>query len=195
MTEKNSWEKVPIDTVHQDPRNARQHSPRNLEVIARSLERFGQQRPIVVGRASRVIYAGSGTHAAALSLGWDAIAVAWSDLTGEEAIAYGIADNCSNELSDWDNETLTQLIDSLEDPLLLDVIGFDEPEIADLYMAPDVGEQDSRGKRMQHNKSPTVRIVVTVQNVTKFERAMRATGLQNRSEALLEICDAYEKRQ
>lgn len=55
MTEKPLLaELVQIDSVRPDHKNARAHNDRNLAVIAASLKRFGQQKPIVVGRATRL---------------------------------------------------------------------------------------------------------------------------------------------
>lgn len=83
-------ETVRIDQLRQDPKNVRSHSPKNLEVIRRSLERFGQQKPIVVD-ANGLVVAGNGTLAAAQALGWTEIKIARTELTGDEARAYAIA--------------------------------------------------------------------------------------------------------
>ena len=39
---------VPIDSLHQDPANARAHGEDNLDAIVGSLARFGQAEPLVV---------------------------------------------------------------------------------------------------------------------------------------------------
>jgi len=39
---------VDIDSVREDPQNARKHSSRNLAAIKRSLREYGQRKPIVV---------------------------------------------------------------------------------------------------------------------------------------------------
>ena len=59
---------VPIGSVHPDPDNLRLHPAENLAGIRASLERFGQQKPIVVGRDGTIV-AGNGTYAAAVELG------------------------------------------------------------------------------------------------------------------------------
>ena len=41
-------ESVALETLSEDPSNPRAHSERNLDAIKASLERFGQQKPIVV---------------------------------------------------------------------------------------------------------------------------------------------------
>lgn len=96
---------VPIDTVREDPKNLRLHDNRNLDLIASSLAKFGQQKPIVV--RDGVCVAGSGTLQAARDrLGWNAIAV--TEFSGDERAAreYGIVDNRSTDLSQFDVEAL-----------------------------------------------------------------------------------------
>lgn len=93
---------VPIDSVIPDPVNARLHPERNMESITKSLKMYGQVKPIVVRRENNTIYAGNGTHAAAKSLGWDTIAVAFIDFDHASATGYGLLDNRSADLADWD---------------------------------------------------------------------------------------------
>lgn len=100
-------ELVPIDSVLQDPENARLHSSEQLRYIAASLDRFKQQKPIVVGK-DNVIIAGNGTHLAAKLLNWKDILIIRSELSMEEARAYGIADNQIPLHSEWDVESLSK---------------------------------------------------------------------------------------
>lgn len=183
-----------ITELTQDPRNARVHNRRNLDQIKASLKRFGQQKPIVVTKDG-IVRAGNGTLAAAEEMGWETIDTVESSLTEKEAIAYGIADNRINELSDWDAEQLIELVGELGDDGLLDAIGFDSAELDELLPsfseAPEV--QDDRGARLQRRDDPTVRVLVSVAEVGRFERAIEHTGLMNRASALMEICDHYVK--
>jgi ParB-like nuclease domain len=105
---------VDIDSVIQDPQNSRLHSPEQLEYIAKSLSRFSQQKPIVVGKDG-VIIAGNGTHQAAKEiLNWDTIAVVYSELTAEEARAYSISDNSIAEQSTWNVDILSTHIEEMK---------------------------------------------------------------------------------
>lgn len=83
-------ENVAISALAFDPANARKHDTKNLEAIKGSLARFGQQKPIVVGKGNCVI-AGNGTLEAAKALGWDKIDVVRTELEGSEATAFAIA--------------------------------------------------------------------------------------------------------
>jgi ParB-like chromosome segregation protein Spo0J len=126
-------ETVQIDSISCDPANVRTHSPKNLEAIKASLARFGQQKPIVVD-ASNVVRAGNGTLQAAKLLGWHSIKIVRTELTGSEAVGFAIADNRTNELSEWDNEALTATLAALkeESDELLASAGFDPGELAKL---------------------------------------------------------------
>ena len=56
-------ELVKIETLVFDPANARKHGEKNLAAIKSSLQRFGQQKPIVVD-ANGVVRAGNGPDGA-----------------------------------------------------------------------------------------------------------------------------------
>lgn len=120
-------EKVAINSVTPDPANTRRHPDRNLDAIAGSLKRFGQQKPIVVD-SKGVVRAGNGTLLAARAIGWKEISIVRSDLPLSEMAAFSIADNRTAELAEWDEEVL---LAALSDPEIGDV-GFDESEIAKL---------------------------------------------------------------
>lgn len=81
----------PIEGLQQGPANVRVHSEKNPGAIRASLRRFGQQKAIVVDKDG-VVVAGNGTLDAAIAEGWTFIAVAVTELTGLEAIAFAITD-------------------------------------------------------------------------------------------------------
>jgi ParB-like chromosome segregation protein Spo0J len=123
---------VPISTLCADPSNVRVHSPRNLNAIKASLQRFGQQKPIVVD-AKGIVRAGNGTLAAAIALGWKEIQIVRTPLAASEATAYAIADNRTSDLSEWDDEALARQLDSLRsEGLNLFDLGFDDKDLAKL---------------------------------------------------------------
>jgi DNA modification methylase len=121
-----------VADLSQDPANARKHNPKNIDAIKASLTRFGQQKPIVVD-AKGVVIAGNGTLEAARLLGWDKIKVVESELKGSDRTAYGIADNRSSELAEWDLPVLGDLLQGLrEDGFEIGDIGFDVKDLDDL---------------------------------------------------------------
>ena len=137
-------ELVKVATLTTDPDNVRVHDERNIAAVAASLKRFGQQKPIVVNPAGRVV-AGNGTLEAAQSLGWEKIAVVRTPLEGSEATAFSIADNRTAELADWDFEGLASQLQGLVDSDFdMDALGWAEHELEPLLQAdwspPPAGE-------------------------------------------------------
>lgn len=137
---------ISISALVSDPANARKHSEKNLKAIKGSLAKFGQQKPIVVGK-NNVVIAGNGTLEAAKALGWENIKVVRTDLTGTEATAFAIADNRAGELAGWDFEILGAALASLKaEDFDIGEIGFDESDW-NLLKAPgiDDGEHAETG--------------------------------------------------
>lgn len=126
---------VSIESLTPDPSNARKHDKRNIEAIKASLARFGQTKPIVLHTNGTTIIAGNGTWYAAKELGWTHIAAAKTNLDTAEAVAYGIADNKTAELAEWEDDTLRDLMDALPDDLKL-ATGFEGDEIAEMLRLP-----------------------------------------------------------
>jgi DNA modification methylase len=119
-----------ITELSLDPSNLRKHSRRNLDAIKASLRKFGQQKPIVVD-AKGIVLAGNGTLTAAQELGWTEIQIVRTELAGVEATAFAIADNRTAELAEWEEDKLSQVLQSLkvEDADLLAATGYDAAEV------------------------------------------------------------------
>ena len=145
----------PIVGLGFDPRNARQHPDRNLEAVADSLRRFGQRKPIVVNRRGMVVEAGNGTLQAARILlergdtRWGYLAQVLVDDDPETATGYGLADNRTAELAEWDQQVLADLLRELEGVDALEGVGWNEDELAELYAELDPAPQAPKTSRKQ----------------------------------------------
>jgi site-specific DNA-methyltransferase (adenine-specific) len=110
-------------------------NPRRGDVaaVARSLDTFGQRKPIVALRDGTVI-AGNHTLQAAQSLGWEKIAVVWVDDDDATAKAFALADNRTAELGDYDNQALADLIAAVAeaDADLLAASGWTSSDLTEL---------------------------------------------------------------
>lgn len=126
-------QRINISELSCDPANVRAHDGKNLDAIKASLQRFGQQKPIVVDEKG-VVIAGNGTLTAARALGWEAINIVRTELAGAEATAYAIADNRTAELAEWDDEALAKQLSALqiEDEALVEAAGFSDAELTAL---------------------------------------------------------------
>ena len=123
---------VPIDSLTPLPDNPRRG---DVAAVAKSLERFGQRKPIVVS-ADGTIIAGNHTHAAAVSLGWSEIAVVRVDDDAVTAKAFALADNRTGDLGGYDDEALlAALYEVRDDAGLLDAAGYSVADI-DALLGP-----------------------------------------------------------
>lgn len=102
---------VPIDEVHQHPRNPRRGDARE---IAQSLKRFGQVRAILADDEGTIL-AGNHTWLAAKQLGWSHVAVVRNRFSSpQEAAAYLVADNRLGDKGEYDRAELTTFLAELE---------------------------------------------------------------------------------
>lgn len=85
----------------------------NVKAIAESLQANSQYRPIVVQKKTNKILAGNHTWKAAKQLGWKKIAVVFVDVDDEQAKRIVLADNRTNDLAEYDNDILAELLKDL----------------------------------------------------------------------------------
>lgn len=134
-------QRIEISKLTGDPANARKHGERNIQTIVESLNRFGQQKPIVVD-SSFCVRAGNGTLEAARSLGWTHLECVVTDLKGTDAIAYAIADNRTAELAEWDADVLAATLEGLQSDELLEFVGYTDEELQELLESVGVFDVD-----------------------------------------------------
>jgi DNA modification methylase len=128
---------APIASLLPDPRNARRHTDRNVDLIIDALREVGAARSIVVDETG-IVLAGNATVTAAAQAGIDRVRIVEAD--GDELIAVrrtglspeqkrrlALLDNRTAELAEWDTEILASLVDDT------DLSGLWEPdELAEL---------------------------------------------------------------
>jgi DNA modification methylase len=145
----------PIDGLAFDPKNARQHGDRNLEAIGAALDTFTQRKPIVVNRRGMIVEAGNGTLEAARAMiaagdpRWAMLAMVLVDDDPETATGYGLADNRTAELAEWNQEVLGELLNDLEASDDLAGVGWNDDELAALYAELDDTPKPERSNRKQ----------------------------------------------
>ncbi len=205
---------VEIKTLKEDPANVRRHDDRNISAIKKSLNRFGQQKPIVVDARGKVL-AGNGTLAAAKALGWKKIAVVRTKLTGDAARGYTVADNRSGELAAWDDAALAALLDEYrEKEGGFEALGFTSEEVEELmsrsrldadlahferlgHEAGDDGEAEAGGSG---GRADELSLVVTGpreaidQLRTRINKTREERGVATMAEALLLLITRGPKR-
>lgn len=105
----------PVSGLRPYPGNARTHSKKQVQQIARSIERFGFTNPVLVSDAGEII-AGHGRVRAAGLLGMTEVpTLALSHLSAAERRAYVLADNKLALNAGWDTEVLAIELQALID--------------------------------------------------------------------------------
>ena len=108
----------PISELSLNPGNPRAHSPRQIRQIARSIEAFGFNVPVLIDSGLKVI-AGHGRVQACRQLGVSEVpTIRLEHLSEAQARAFMIADNKLTENSTWDDGLLAE---QLHDLSLLDL--------------------------------------------------------------------------
>lgn len=114
------------------PRNARDHSDRQIEQIASSIKAFGFNAPVLVDAGLQIL-AGHGRVRAALKLGLEQVpTVAIQHLSESQRRAFMIADNRLGELSSWNEPILAaelEVLSAIDEPFEITDTGFELPRI------------------------------------------------------------------
>lgn len=127
-----SIEYRPLASLSFDPQNPRVHSNRQIRQIARSVETFGFNVPVLIDGKGQLI-AGHGRVLAAQRLGMTQVpTIMLENLTETQIRAFMIADNRLTENSVWDDRLLAEQLKALaglELDFSVDVTGFEMSEI------------------------------------------------------------------
>ncbi|MEO8806598.1 MAG: ParB N-terminal domain-containing protein [Burkholderiaceae bacterium] len=137
-------EQVLVDDVVLDPENARKHSTAQIKKLAKSIEEFGFNAPILID-GDNVLIAGEGRTMAARLLGLEEIpAVRLTHLSPDQRRAFALADNRLPEDATWDDARLKATLASLQlSDFDMKTVGFDDDELARILGASStVGHTD-----------------------------------------------------
>lgn len=121
-----------LDGLRPSSHLLRCHSKRQIKQLARSIETFGFNVPILIDREDTII-AGQGRFLACRELGWTEIpTIRVGHLNEAQLKAFMIADNRLSELSTWDEQILGETLQELsllDLDFSLEATGFDMGEI------------------------------------------------------------------
>lgn len=137
-------EYLPIKALKPYEKNTRKHQKKDVDNIARSIEKFGMNDPIGIWK-DNIIVEGHGRLLACKQLGMTEVpCVRLDHLTDEQRREYAIAHNATAELSEWDLDILS---DELAELNLSDfdfdfgIEGKEENEVVE-DEAPEVDEEN-----------------------------------------------------
>ena len=154
---------TPIDALRPAKSNARVHSKKQLKQIARSIQRYGFNAPVLIGNDGEII-AGHGRVEAAKLLGLEAVpAICLAHLNEVERRAYLIADNKIALNAGWDQELLAGEIQVLVDHGFdIEDTGFSVAEVDILLEEANDAAPVSKKKAQTEDRIPDVdRLAVT----------------------------------
>ena len=134
---------VPVAKLVPYQNNARTHSKEQINKLRASIREFGFVNPVIIDRDFNVI-AGHGRIAAAREENIAEVPCVFVDhLTEAQKKAYILADNRMALDAGWDEDMLRVELEALEEMGYdLGLTGFDEKELAALFPAEEVKEDD-----------------------------------------------------
>ena len=136
------WEIERVKPYDKNPRR----NDKAVEAVAKSIREFGFRQPIVVDKDG-VIVVGHTRYKAALLLKLKTVPVhVAADLTPQQARAYRIADNRTNETAEWDIDLLPiELGELREGGADLKLLGFTDKELAEYLREFDTDLEGGEG--------------------------------------------------
>ena len=133
-----------------------------MDAVAKSIQEFGWQQPIVVDKDG-VIIVGHTRYKAAQKLGLDKVPVVTADkLSDKQVKAYRLADNKVADKTIWDNKKLLDELDGIGDDVFT---GFTTSDIFD-----DVLDETQNDVLQNNEAGVTYSLSLKTQNKQLFER-------------------------
>ena len=140
-------ETIKLDSLRPHPANPRVHPDSAVDWLTKSIGEYGWTNPILVSEDDYVV-AGHARLKAAQKAGLKEVPIIRLPFCGEKAIAYMIADNKSQDMTDWDIPALKDLLIELNSGAIdMEITGFDEKELEDLLvnrMPPEHGVDEPK---------------------------------------------------
>lgn len=130
-----------LEDLHPNPRNARVHSPEQIDQVCKSMLEFGWTIPVLARRDGMII-AGHCRWMAAAKIGWSEapviVAKGWSDA---QVKAYTLADNQLSLNATWDHDLLRLELGDLQGGGFdLNILGFAQIDVDKLFADAAGGE-------------------------------------------------------
>lgn len=120
-------EKIKLDKLVENEENIRIHTNTQIKQFKRSVEKFGQVRPVIVDGSNKII-AGHGLYLTLKELGWEEVFIYRIDkLTKAQARRLMLADNKIYELGMSNKEAFLKAFEDIGvETGVYDIPGFDE---------------------------------------------------------------------
>ena len=155
---------LPVGDLKPYEKNTRKHEKKDIDNIAKSIEKYGMCDAIGVWGDENIIVEGHGRLMACKKLGIDKVPVVRLDhLTDDQRRQYAIAHNATAELSVWDKDFLAEELGEL------DLSDFD----FDFGIDADADEEDfdENDLERQEEKDGGVLIQITFKTLQEYKNA------------------------
>lgn len=134
-------ETVEISSVKPLDKNPRRHPERQLNELVKSVEQFGQYRPLVVDEDGKIL-AGNGLYTALSRSGVEKVSIyRMTGLSEGQKTKLILADNRTGDLSNDDFDVVEELLRELED---YEVPGYDPDSLRDLVLSSEEALEAAR---------------------------------------------------
>lgn len=142
-------EHISVDDLQAHPENPR-HG--NTEMIADSLKRYGQYRPIIANSRNGYIVAGHHIWRAAQSLGWPTVKVTKVDVDEDTHRRIMLIDNRSSDVGTYSEDILAQILSNLDNPT--EGTGYTDSMVDDILSRLDQEVELPQGDTDAHYNEP-----------------------------------------
>lgn len=179
------------DLVH-DPKNARTHSPSQIETLSKLIQTYGFASPICIADGNKIL-AGHGRAQAAKRLRLKEVpTIDLSHLAEEERRAFMLADNRISDLAGYDADILLEELSHLaEGGFDLNLTAWSQKDLEEL-----LGENaglDNAGDDEEPDRAPDMVIPLMLEMSRKdFERWKRFRGQRSDIDAFLDALTQLE---
>lgn len=179
---------VPIDSITQDPENARVHDENDLREKRESLKLFGFTRPILVNKSTGIIAAGNGIHLAAKELGYEKVPVIFIEMSPIRAKSLSISDNKLGDHGKYNIDQFTwniKEIDEWDTTVEWKALGFEKNEINLLLASINNDVSDDHGEAQLEDNH---------EELPEEERPAKSIRLNKRQRESFETALKYLKK-
>ena len=150
MAKRGKEQEVELTKLKPYEKNAKIHSPAQVQKIADSIQEFGFLNACLIDKDYNII-AGHGRVEAAKLLGMETVPCTFIEgLTEEQRKAYILADNKLTELGEWDFDIVFDELQGLRFDMAL-LTGFDVPEQEDFFQDRERWNRDRQEGNDEYN--------------------------------------------
>ena len=158
-------EYLPIKALKPYEKNTRKHQKKDVDNIAKSIEKYGMCDAIGIWGEQNIIVEGHGRMMACKQLGMTEVpCVRLDHLTDDQRREYAIAHNATAELSEWDLDILPDELDEL------DLSDFD----FDFGIEDEEEDFDENDLERDDEKDGGVLIQITFRNLQEYKNVENA---------------------